>query len=69
LFENGMEDSEDDDFASSGGVIDLHDEQELEEGGFGDEEEVHVASDSHKWKIDHTKGEHKLAGVPSPSWA
>lgn len=69
VHENGAEDSEDDDLGPSSEVIDLDDEQELEERGFGDEEEVHIASDSHKWKIDHSKGEHRLAGMPLSSQA
>jgi hypothetical protein len=35
----------------------------LDDGSFGDEEEVDVAADSYAWKIDHTKGQHKLRGV------
>lgn len=40
-------------------------EQDFEDGGFGDEEQIYIASDSHRWKIDHTKGEHRLAGMRS----
>lgn len=42
-------------------------EQEFEDGSFGDEEEVVVASDSYSWRIDHSKGEHKLNG--KKAWA
>jgi hypothetical protein len=65
--ETGVEDSDDDDLAFSIEVIDLDNEQELEDRGFGNEEQVHIASDSHKWKIDHSKGEHRLAGMRSSS--
>jgi hypothetical protein len=34
----------------------------LDDGSFGDDEEVDVAANSHAWKIDHTKGQHKLRG-------
>jgi hypothetical protein len=67
--DDDVEDSDDDDLAFSNEVIDLNDEQELEERGFGDEEEVYIACESHKWKIDHTKGEHRLAGMWSSGQA
>lgn len=39
------------------------DEQDLENVSFGDDEQVDVASKSYSWKIDHSKGEHKLKGI------
>jgi hypothetical protein len=33
-----------------------------DDGGYGDEEEVDVAADSYTWRIDHSKGDHKLHG-------
>ena len=38
-----------------------------DDGSFGDEERVDIADDSYSWKIDHTKGEHKLRGIPISS--
>lgn len=35
----------------------------LDDGSFGDDEEVDVAVDAQSWKIDHSKGQHKLRGV------
>lgn len=67
--EDGTGDSEDDESASGDNAITIDNEQELEQRGFGDDEEVHIASESHRWKIDHTKGEHRLAGMLSPSRA
>jgi hypothetical protein len=61
--EDGTGDSEDDESASGDDAINVDNEQELEQRGFGDEEEVHIASDSHRWKIDLTKGEYRLAGM------
>jgi hypothetical protein len=34
----------------------------LDDGSFGDDEEVDVAADLHTWKINHNKGQHKLRG-------
>jgi hypothetical protein len=44
--------------ASPGGPRD-----DCSEGSFGDEEQVVVAADQYLWKIDHSKGDHKLKGV------
>jgi hypothetical protein len=36
---------------------------ELEDSGFGnDDDQVIVASDAYSWKINHSKGDHKLRG-------
>lgn len=34
-----------------------------DEGSFGDDEQVAVASDLYSWKIDHARGDHKLQGA------
>jgi hypothetical protein len=47
--------SEDDSITSTSAQI-------SDDGGYGDEEEVDVAADSYTWKIDHSKGDHKLHG-------
>jgi len=57
---NSIEDSDDDNVSLS---HQANDEQGLEDGGFGDEEQVHIASESRNWKIDHAKGEYRLAGI------
>ena len=41
----------------------IDDEQDPESGSFGDDEQVDVACESYSWKIDHSKGEHKLKGI------
>jgi hypothetical protein len=41
----------------------IDDERDLENVSFGDDEQVDVASESYSWKIDHSKGEHKLKGI------
>jgi hypothetical protein len=41
----------------------IDDERDLENISFGDDEQVDVASESYSWKIDHSKGEHKLKGI------
>lgn len=33
------------------------------EGSFGDDEQVVVAADQYSWKIEHSRGDHKLRGV------
>jgi hypothetical protein len=38
-------------------------EGEEEENGFGDSEYVDIASGQHQWRINHTKGEHRLRGT------
>ena len=40
----------------------LENESEGENDGFGNDEQVVVASDSYRWKINHSKGDHKLKG-------
>lgn len=39
---------------------------ESEDGNFGDDELVEVAADSYTWKVDHSKGDHKLRGLFTP---
>ncbi|KAF2174792.1 hypothetical protein K469DRAFT_770346 [Zopfia rhizophila CBS 207.26] len=47
---------------------------ECEDGSFGEDNQVMVASEQHSWKIDHAKGDHKLkvqdliAKTDSPSF-
>ena len=43
-----------------------HLSDEVDDGSFGDNEQVNVAADSYTWKIDHSKGHHKLRGEFSP---
>ena len=38
-----------------------------DDGSFDSEERVDIADDSYSWKIDHTKGEHKLRGIRTQS--
>lgn len=38
-------------------------EDDCSEDGFGDDEQVIVASDQYSWKIDHAKGDHKFKGT------
>jgi hypothetical protein len=40
-----------------------HLEDDDNEGGFGSDEEVVIASDRYSWKIDHARGDHKFKGT------
>ncbi|KAK7177727.1 hypothetical protein PSPO01_16225 [Paraphaeosphaeria sporulosa] len=40
-----------------------HVADDWEEGSFGDDEQVVVASDHYSWTIDHARGDHKLRGL------
>ncbi|KAH7335097.1 hypothetical protein BKA66DRAFT_577500 [Pyrenochaeta sp. MPI-SDFR-AT-0127] len=51
--------SGDEDGLNDGAAL-RHLEDDGSEGGFGDEEQVVVASDQYSWKIDHAKGDHKF---------
>lgn len=42
------------------------DEGEEEDSSFGDGEHVNIASDLYRWKIDHSKGNHRLKGKARP---
>ena len=58
--ESCYDDESDEDGTYQGMLLD--NESEAEYGGFGDEEQVVVASDSYRWKINHSKGDHRLKG-------
>lgn len=66
-YENDVEDSENDDLGLNSEVTNSYDKQD--DGEFGDDEQVDIASDSYKWKIDHTEGEYRFAGTRSSSRA
>ena len=40
-----------------------HAADDWEEGSFGDNEQVVVASNYYSWTIDHARGDHKLRGA------
>ena len=50
---------EDDDGVFSEAVQNSDDDEDT---GFGDGEHVEIASRQYQWKVDHSKGEHKLRG-------
>ena len=58
----GEESDEDGTYQRPAGEIVPGGEDDAENGSFGDEEQVVVASDLYSWKVDHSKGEHKLKG-------
>jgi hypothetical protein len=63
-------DSDSSEHAPSDDEEELHDHVALEhleddenESGFGDSEQVVIASDQYSWKIDHARGDHKFRGT------
>jgi hypothetical protein len=55
-------DPEEDEDGLHSGETTTQAEGEDEDGSFGDGEHVNIASDVYRWKIDHSKGNHRLKG-------
>jgi hypothetical protein len=61
--ESTTSESSDDDGVYQGDTeVLLDNANEAENGAFGDEEQDIVASDSYRWKIKHSRGDHRLKG-------
>jgi hypothetical protein len=63
LSDDGLDENSGDDDGLYGDTSLGEFEGEISESGFGEGEEVVVASEQYSWKIDHAKGDHKFKRV------
>lgn len=61
-FDEVKEDEEESNSDHEDGLFDPETEPEddVDNGSFGDQTSVELGSDAHLWKIDHSRGEHRL---------
>jgi hypothetical protein len=60
--QDGASETTDDEIRLDDTIVDQHQDYDANEGSFGDDEQVVVASDQYSWKIDHARGDHKFKG-------